>query len=399
MRDRPLEHLPSRIGSILDDAVEEERVHDLWCGTRARMARAERTRAAMRGGAAVAALAACVVVAIALGSQRGSGEQAPADGALRLATGERPSPREVPKGAPAARVVLSEGSSVLLAPGTAWRPIENSAARFETELARGSASFDVTKGLGRRWVVRAGETAVEVLGTRFEVSRERDATRVTVERGVVRVTDARLEGGEVILRAGQSVVAGAVGVEAAEEASVTEEPSAARAVTTADEVRGATAGPSARRGTQVAARPVEPAAGPRPWESLARSGEHAEAYEAIGERFVDEAASASAERLLLLADVARLSGHPRDAVAPLERLLAEHPGDPRAPIAAVVLGRVEMDALGRRERARAAFERAVELGVPAALRADVDRRLSALRAAAPGGVRAEGAGGPGATIE
>ena len=84
---------------------------------------------------------------------------------------------------------------------------------------------------------------------------------------------------------------------------------------------------------------------------------------------------------MLLADVARLSGHPREAVAPLERMIAEHPGDPRAPVAAVMLGRLEMDRLVRPERARRAFERARELGLPAALAPDVDRRLARLDAA------------------
>jgi transmembrane sensor len=79
--------------------------------------------------------------------------------------------------------------------------------------------------------------------------------------------------------------------------------------------------------------------------------------------------------LLALADVARLSGHPAEAVMPLERVLAEFPGDPQAPLAAYTLGRLHLDSLGRPHAAISALERALALGVPHGLREDVRARL------------------------
>jgi transmembrane sensor len=119
---------------------------------------------------------------------------------------------------------------------------------------------------------------------------------------------------------------------------------------------------------------------PSDWRTLAERGEHAEAYEVLRpEGIAGRASRASARELLLLADVARLSGHPADAVAPLERLVAEHPSDPQAPLGAVILGRVYMDSLGRPQRALAAFERARALGIPSALRDDVEGRTAIAR--------------------
>jgi transmembrane sensor len=79
--------------------------------------------------------------------------------------------------------------------------------------------------------------------------------------------------------------------------------------------------------------------------------------------------------LLVLADVARLSGHPADAVAPLERILNDFSADPQAPLAAFAVGRLELDALGRPVRAAAALNRALALGLPQSLREDVRARL------------------------
>ncbi len=65
--------------------------------------------------------------------------------------------------------------------------------------------------------------------------------------------------------------------------------------------------------------------------------------------------------LLLAGDVARLSGHPRAAVAPLERAIALHADDPRAPLAAFTLGRIHLEDLGAPRDAALAFARSREL--------------------------------------
>ena len=79
--------------------------------------------------------------------------------------------------------------------------------------------------------------------------------------------------------------------------------------------------------------------------------------------------------LLVLADVARLSGHATEAIAPLERILREFPRDPQAPLAALALGRLELDTLDRPAKAATALNLALSLGVPHSLREDVRTRL------------------------
>jgi transmembrane sensor len=91
--------------------------------------------------------------------------------------------------------------------------------------------------------------------------------------------------------------------------------------------------------------------------------------------------------LLVLADVARLSGHAAEAVAPLERILRDFPGNPQAPLAALALGRLELDTLDRPAKAAGALNRALSLGVPLSLREDVRTRL--VEAYARAGNRAE----------
>jgi len=72
--------------------------------------------------------------------------------------------------------------------------------------------------------------------------------------------------------------------------------------------------------------------------------------------------------LSALADVARLSGNPAEAVAPLKRILLEFAGDAHAPLAAFVLSRLELDSLGRSQAAVRALEQALALGIPRGLR-------------------------------
>ena len=54
---------------------------------------------------------------------------------------------------------------------------------------------------------------------------------------------------------------------------------------------------------------------------------------------------------MLLADVARLSGHPLEAVEPLELAMTRHSSSSRAAVAAFTLGRLESDVLRRQGRA------------------------------------------------
>jgi transmembrane sensor len=123
------------------------------------------------------------------------------------------------------------------------------------------------------------------------------------------------------------------------------------------------------------------------WRELAARGEHSQAYSVLGrEGIAAEAKAATVEDLFALADVARLSGHPADAVGPLRRIVDDHGSDPRAALAALTLGRIELKSLGRPVEASAALRRAFALGVPRGLAEDAYGLL--VEAAARSGDRA-----------
>jgi hypothetical protein len=104
------------------------------------------------------------------------------------------------------------------------------------------------------------------------------------------------------------------------------------------------------------------------WRRFAAEGRNAQAYALLGRAGIaSESESASVGDLFALADVARLSGHPADAVDPLERIVAEHSADSRAPLAALTLGRIRLRSLAMPGAAVQSLGKAIALGVPAPL--------------------------------
>ncbi len=209
------------------------------------------------------------------------------------------------------------------------------------QLVRGKGHFEVKPNKQRRYRVRAGEIEVEVLGTAFLVERlahaqKADArARVTVEHGVVRV---RWRTGSVTLRAGEQGVFPPLPAAA---------PSAPAPAVSEPE-------PGARASaTDEAPDPNE--RGER-WRSLARAGKHGEAFSSLGKRSVDDLSG-----LLLAADAARLSGHPREAVGHLERVIARYPRSASAHVSAFTLGRLALYDLREPKLAAQSFARAYEL--------------------------------------
>ena len=107
------------------------------------------------------------------------------------------------------------------------------------------------------------------------------------------------------------------------------------------------------------------------WRQLAAEGNHASAYSELGrEGIIVASKTASIDDLFALADVARLSGHPADAVIPLEQVVSVYPRDSRAPLADLTLGRVELESLDRPVDAITSIRAAFALGVPAGLAED-----------------------------
>jgi transmembrane sensor len=107
------------------------------------------------------------------------------------------------------------------------------------------------------------------------------------------------------------------------------------------------------------------------WRQFAARGENQKAYAELGQGGIAlESQSASVTDLFALADVARLSGHPKEAVGPLERILSQQSTDARAPLAALTLGRVQLRSLGAPAAAAQSLQQALTLGVPAGLAED-----------------------------
>jgi len=289
-------------------------------------------------------------------------------GPLRLANGAAIVAVDAP--ATGLKLSLSDGSSVDLGPGARFEPIESSASSFIAVLDRGDASFDVQPGGPRRWQIECGLATIEVVGTHFSCARAPDRLHVGVERGVVLVRGERVPNRVRRLAAGESLDVFDAQV------------APASATTEGGDSEGATlANPAlAEPPAPVAPEPAARARASGGWRELARNGHHREAFATLGTQGIRrEVKRLGIADLFALADVARLSGHPTEAVAPLQRIVDGFPADRQAPLAAFALGRLLLDDLNRPAAAAAAFNRALELGPPRSLREDVRLRLEEAR--------------------
>lgn len=123
---------------------------------------------------------------------------------------------------------------------------------------------------------------------------------------------------------------------------------------------------------------------PTPWAERWRSGDLDGALALLGsEGFAEEIQrNRSVDELFLLADLARVTGRPVEALAALARVGELHPGAPWGGLAAFTAGKLKLEATGDAQGAASAFSRALELGLPEALAAQaVARREEALRRA------------------
>lgn len=263
------------------------------------------------------------------------------------------------------RVDLDDGSSIELAPETDLLAISNTGSRLVLELSLGQARFSVEPNGPREWTIDAEIAFIDVVGTEFVVERSERTVRVAVSDGVVRVRSELLDE-ERLLNAGQEL-----------EVSLNAE--------TAEEQ------PRLEQNEHDIETPEDDSSVGPAWRSLASSGEYDAAYELLGSAGVrreTERALTVAE-LMAIADVARLSGHPIEALSPLERVLESYSGDRRSPVAAFTLGRIQADSLRNHHRAAQAFERCLQLGPPRALREHAYARLAEAHARSGNNARAK----------
>jgi transmembrane sensor len=364
----------------LRDPADEAALARIWTGIDARFPRRRRPRTGIVLASALA-LSGAVAAGVVL-SRRDPGP-------LRFADGRPVAAVDAP--AEGAVMSLSDGSYIELGGGARLEPVESSGTQFVAVLARGNAGFEVRPGGPRRWRIECGLATVEVVGTHFSCERSPGRLRVAVQRGAVLVSGERVPDRVRRVAAGDSLEVGerpAVdfqGMAPAPTTGVLPAPSVA-APTSAEAPADQ---PPAAAGREPPPRAAA-AGGATSWRELARLGRHEEAFAALGPHGIRrEAKRLGVADLLALADVARLSGHPADAEAPLEAILSDHAADPQAPLAAFALGRLELDSLGRPARAATAFRRALALGIPQSLREDLRARLveAYLRAGDPAAAR------------
>jgi transmembrane sensor len=272
-------------------------------------------------------------------------------------------------------IALSDGSSIRLSPGTHIEPLESSGTTFSAIVTQGRADFEVRPGGPRHWVIECGLATVEVIGTSFSCDREPGRLRLAVQHGVVLVRGERVPDRARRLLAGESLE---LAEDARRPAPAFEDTFAPPpAVPETSSTSGSLAiEPLAEMGKREDVRTRGRVATARNWRDLAQRGRHGEAFSALGtEGLRRESKHLGVNDLFALADVARLSGHPADAVVPLERILTDFASDARAPLAAFALGRLELDSLGQAQAAVSAFRKAMALGIPSGLREDVRARL------------------------
>jgi transmembrane sensor len=248
-------------------------------------------------------------------------------------------------------VRFSDGSSVRLLDTEASLDIGRASPNaVEVTLRAGSADFAITPNPARLFVVHAGVADVSVLGTRFRVTRNAERVRVEVTHGRVSVAYV---GGSRLLTDGESnwFPPAEVG-EPAPAASLSAVPPAGT-VPVLTPLPKATPEPHAER---------------RRFLEQASRREYAEAFEAI--QRTPDVVGTDASDLLRAADVARFSGHPRDATGYLERVVREHAQESVAPLAAFTLGRIELSQLRQPAKAADDFARAIALAPDGSLAED-----------------------------
>jgi len=312
-----------------------------WWEVRARLRRRSQVRRA--------AVAASVVVALGLAG-------------LLFRTSSSSSVTEVAQAAtvtstasPVA-VALHDGSKVELQPYTRVQVATQTKDEVVLLLDEGSVSCDVAKNPSRRFIVRAADVEVRVVGTAFEVRRssEGDVT-VVVQRGIVEVRSA----GEL-----HRLLAGESWSRSARVTTLTEPEPEALEVEEADEVAAPTSRTVTKRKVKklravaAVAKAPEPAPGP---------------VQPAGP--VVAAPKPTARAIFEAAVQSRSKGKVADAIAGFEDLLRQYPESSFSALSAFELGRLQMDSRKNPRAAARAFERVLATGSDLGLREDAMGRL------------------------
>lgn len=351
-----MKHLPTPLGNAVEREVDEDRVHELWRGTETLLRRrgVGRRPLALVLAAGVVVLVALVATRLPVQSATPVAPTAADEPAVFLTLADGSAPVMVRTGTSQRAIRFADGSTVTVSPASVLAPLVNDARELALGLDAGRVEVDVVPGGERRWRIVCGPVAVDVVGTHFAVERRAGSVFVDVTRGVVRVSGEPMPHGPTLVHAGESIEIELDDVLDAD----------------AELVVAALAPP----GTSV--RGFAPAAPPTPREEVAAETPASAPVIARGPPSVPE--------LMASADEARLSDRPADAISILEQLLETHADDAEAPLAAIILARLER-ARGHHARAAEVLRLALELGVPRTL--DEEVRAERLRELDAAGAR------------
>jgi transmembrane sensor len=259
-------------------------------------------------------------------------------------------------------VTLAEGTLIELDPRSEVSLMRSSPEAVHVALSDGSARFEVAKKRSRRFRVQMGAVEVLVTGTQFRVARSvvegGERVRVDVEEGSVEVH--RRGVGAVRLQAGDHWSAFVAKAEQVRDEQLEKEADALPinpAVSGQDQVEQA--------------QPDEASS-----ESDADEGE-AESSARVTRRGRGKAheRAQAAEDLFAQANVARRAGLVTESAKLYAELVAHHPRDHKAALAAFELGRLRMDSLSDVPGAVDALERALKLDARRAFAEDALARL------------------------
>jgi transmembrane sensor len=234
------------------------------------------------------------------------------------------------------RAAFSDGSEVDVERGGQVRVVKDRQDETRVEVLAGRAEFEVSKRPNRPFVTGLRGVEVRVIGTHFstelDLSRPPGVVRVHVDRGIVEV---RRRSGEPALRLG-----------AGDALDVALEPV-----------------------SPALAMAAAPAAAPAAPSSTAPAGSSASA------QIVPAPAPVDASKLFDAAKAARAAGDVDGAARSYAALLKQFPGDERAGVAALELGRLRMDTQHAYRAAAEAFRSAIAAAPNEGVREDALARL------------------------
>lgn len=322
----------SRFADLRNPPERRDEEGAAWDAVRERLASRARKRTRLRRSAA-----ACAALAAAA--------------ALVFVLRREPSPvwvgTDLVTDAAGRTVRLADGSEIAVSAHASLHMLDVGERRgLVVAVAHGAATFDVTHVEGRRFVVRAGDVEIRVVGTRFrvEVDEARAVAQVTVERGRVEVDEAGHGQKARVLSAGESWGGPLRRVAAAPIPSAAPDAQDAAARGVASE---ADAAATAERRDE-ATRPPRGAPSVRAGGGPARQQALLDAFDA--------------------ANAARARGDTSAAARGYREVLAGAPDPSMASLAGLELGRLELHRFGNPKAAAGELERSLAADPRSSLR-------------------------------